>query len=133
RPLIAGDFPGRVPSRTRRIQANSRSSIPAAKCNFPGALASAIVGSSSQHRTLCTIEVQCRGVKLQEFLLTAVSQQVHQCSIGIEQLSLGRAEVNAFLQRFEEFGETPFLFPLFRHVASQSTYANHLVTFYDGV
>ena len=66
-------------------------------------------------------------------MLASVSQHVYQRSIGVEQLSLWRAEVDSFLQSFEQFGETSFLLSFFGDVASQGTYAHHLVALYDGV
>ena len=53
--------------------------------------------------------------------------------IRIEQLALGSAEVHAFLQGLEEFGEAAFFLAFFGDVPGESADADHFVTLDDRI
>src|SRR6266567_2665936 len=128
RPLVANDVSRCVPNRPRGIQKDRRLPILAAEFDLPRAHASAIVNRAPQHR-LPGIEVQCRRFHCQKGALLGISQHAYQGRIGVEQLTVGRAEVDALLQGFEQFGEAHLLLAEFGYVAPQDARAYDLVAF----
>src|ERR1039458_4396014 len=80
-----------------------------------------------------SVEIQGFRFHRQQFPLLRVSQQVHQRRIRVQQVSLRRAEVHAFLQGLEQFGKAHLLLALFGDVAPQHARAYDLIAFNNAI
>ena len=120
RALVADDLARVVPDRARRIQKDAGRAILAPQRELAAALAPAIVRAPAQHRTLAAIEIErCWDRAQASSSLLPQPEHLDQRRIGVEQLAFRRAEVHAFLQGLEQFGEAAFFLALFGHVPAR--------------
>jgi len=69
--------------------------------------------------SLCPVGEDFGNPPLQQFFLGIVAQHAHQRRVGVHNESVGRGDVNAFQERFKEFGETSFVFAKRGYIARQ--------------
>ena len=132
RALVADDIARRIPYRPRGIEKHGCGSVLSLQLDLACAHAAAIVDRPPQHG-LAWIEIQCWRLNRQQFALFVIPQHADQRGIRLQQLSLGRAEVDTLLQSLEQFGEAEFFLALLGDVAAQHAHAHDLVTLHDAV
>ena len=92
-----------------------------------------VVGSPPQNRLLALFVIQRTRIQRQQVVFFFIPKHRHQRRIGIQKLPFGCAEVNAFLQGFEQFSKAQFLFALLSNVTPKHAQANNFVTLHNGI
>ena len=109
-----------VPSFRRRVSSRLRS-LPRSSALLP------------KTGTLARLQVERARIERQKLIPAGAAEHLDQRRVGVEQLALGSAEVHAFLQGLEEFGEAAFFLAFFGDVAGEGADAHHFVALDDGI
>src|SRR3984893_2150757 len=131
RALVTDDCAGSIPDGTRRIQKDAGRPILAPQRKLAAALAPPIIRAPPQHRALPRIQIKCAGVEGQKLVPAAAAQHSNQRRVAVKQLALWRAEVDAFVESLEKFGEAALFLALFGHVPGEGADAHDFVTLDD--
>src|SRR5260370_22607594 len=82
---------------------------------------------------LRAIDEDFRDLPFQEFFLGIIAEHAHEGGIGIHDGAIGRTDVDAFLERLEEFRETSFVFAERGNIAREEGNALDFVRAHHGV
>ncbi len=110
RTLIAHHAAGVVANGSSRVQANDGGAVLANQRDLAALNHRLTFDLVLNCFSLCPIDEDFRNPYFQQFFLGTVAQHAHQGRIDVHNGSVRSGDVDAFLERFEEFRETGFVF-----------------------
>ena len=120
RALIAHDAAGVVANGSSRVQAHDGSAVLANQSDLAALNHRLTFDLVLDGLSLCRIDEDFRNPYFQQFFLGTVAQHAHQRRIDVHNGSVRRGDVDAFLERFEEFRETCFVFAECSNIAPKN-------------
>src|SRR5581483_10519731 len=107
------------PNRARSIETDRCLAVVTAQRDFAGADAALVACTPAEDRRRAAVKIQALYIRGKQLFLAVESEHLHKSGICVQQLALGRGEVNAFLQGFEKLGQTGLFLALTGNVAGE--------------
>ncbi len=133
RALIAHHAAGIVANGSSGIQAHDGPAVLPDQGNLPALDHRLTLDLFLDDLSLCLVDKDFRNPPFQHVLLGIVAQHAHQRRIDIHNGSVGRGDIDTFLERFEEFRETGLVFAERGDIAPKNGNAVDIVAAHHGM
>ena len=130
---IANDAAAIVANGSSGIEADNGSAILANEGDFAAMHHGLAIDLFQNALAVFQIDKDFGNLSLEQFFLGIVAEHAHESRVDLENGSFGCGDVDAFLERFEEFGEASFVLAERGDVAGEDGDAENFVVAHHGV
>src|SRR5580700_6072080 len=120
RALITDHAAGGVTDGGGRVQTDNGSAILAQEIDFAALGRRLALDFFHKRFSLAVVGENIRNVHGEQFFLGVIAEHADESGIRVEDVALGRGDVDAFLERFKEFGEASFILAQRGDVAAEN-------------